>query len=113
MNLKTSLYVKGSPAKKVEELSLICPLEKITSFFKRGVEDVLDLPEDAEPLLQPNDTVVFQEEQATISRENLANFIEYMLGRREQSSQLNSLLMQKSILHYGFYLTTTSNTQLG
>ncbi len=38
LNLKTSLYVKGSPAKKVEELSSMCMLQKITSFFKREAE---------------------------------------------------------------------------
>ena len=100
--LRTSLFCKGRPAKQIEEVTELQSLPKITSFFKLNSENVLDLPEESVPVVQPDDSVIFQEEESPLNRGNLGKFIEYMFVRRDQSSHFNSLLLRKAILHYVF-----------
>ena len=98
--LRTGLFCKSRPAKTVEEVTSIQSLPKITSFFKPDADNVLELPDDAVPVVHPDDPVIFEEVSSALTRDNLVKFIEYMFSRREQSSHFNSLLLRKAILHY-------------
>ncbi len=75
-------------------------VSKITSFFKPDVDNVLDSPDEAVPVVQPDDFAVFEEAKSALNRENLENnlekIIKYMFGRCEQSSHFNSLLLSKA-----------------
>jgi hypothetical protein len=85
---------------KHSDLIVLQSLPKITSFFKPDADNVLELPDDAVPVVHPDDPVIFEEVSSALTRDNLAKFIEYMFCRREQSSHFNSLLLSKAILHY-------------
>jgi len=75
--LKSSLHCKGRPAKQVEEVTALRALPKITSFSPpASAENVLDLPEETEQVIQPDDSVIFQEAAFPLNRENLARRVD-------------------------------------
>jgi hypothetical protein len=98
--IRTGLFCKSRLAKTVEEVTSLRSLPKITSFFRPYADNVLELPDEAVPVVHPDDPVIFKEVSSALTRENLAKFIEYTFCRREQSSHFNSLLLHKAILHY-------------
>ncbi len=55
----------------MEEVRAIRALPKITLFFKPDADNVLDLPEEAVPVVQPDHSATFEEVTPALSRECL------------------------------------------
>lgn len=99
----SQLHRRGLAKKPVEQTTALLPIPRITSFFKPGTRDVLELPEESDiPISIPdNEMVVPKIPETILTKENLGNMINYVM-RQQDKQKFVSLILRKAITEYYF-----------